>query len=79
MQAVINDNEAKMDETGLEAEEKGNGGKSVLFNLKDTAILYDLLNLLWLRQMKSLETSIELNIDSANFRFPFSTRCNLSE
>ena len=79
MQAVINDNEAKMDETGLEAEEKGNGGKSVLFNLKDTPILYDLLNLLWLRQMKSLKTSIELNIDSANFTFPFSTRCNLSE
>ena len=69
-----------MGETGLEAEAKVNGGKSALFNLKDTAIIYDLLNLLlWLRQMKSLETSIELNIDSDNFRFPFSTRCNLSE
>ena len=80
LQAVINGNEAEMDETGLEAEGKGNGGKSALFNLKDTAILYKLLNLLlWLRQMKSLETSIELNIDSANFRYPFSTRCNLSE
>ena len=68
-----------MDETGLEAEGKGNGGKSALFNLKDTAILYELLNLLlWLRQMKSLETSIELNIDSANLRYPFSARCNLS-
>ena len=53
-----------MDETGLGAEGKGNGGKSVLFNLKDTALLCDLLNLLlWLRQIKSLETSIELNID----------------
>ena len=80
LQAVIDGNEAEMDETGLEAEGKGNGGKSALFNLKDTAILYDLPNLLsWLRQMTSLETSIELNIDSANFRFPFSTRCNLSE
>ena len=55
---------------GLEVEGKGNGGNSALFNLKDTAILYDLLNLLlWL---ESLETSIELNIDSASFRFPFS-------
>ena len=77
LQAVINGNEAEMDETGLEVEGKGNGGNSALFNLKDTAILYDLLNLLlWL---ESLETSIELNIDSASFRFPFSTRCNLSE
>ena len=80
LQSVINGNEAEMDEAGLEAEGKGNGGKSALFNFKDTTILYDLLNLLlWLRQMKSLETSIELNIASANFRFPFSTRCNLSE
>ena len=77
LQAVINGNEAEMDETGLEVEGKGNGGNSALFNLKDTAILYDLLNLLlWL---ESLETSTELNIDSASFRFPFSTRCNLSE
>ena len=77
VQAVINGNEAEMDETGLEVEGKGNGRNSALFNLKDTAILYDLLNLLlWL---ESLETSIELNIDSASFRFPFSTRCNLSE
>ena len=77
LQAVINGNEAEMDETGLEVEGKGNGGNSALFNLKDTAILYDLLNLLlWL---ESLKTSIELNIDSASFRFPFSTRCNLSE
>ena len=54
LQAVINGNEAEMDETGIEAEGKGNGGKSALFNLKDTAILYELLNLLsWLRQMKS--------------------------
>ena len=39
LQAVIDGNEADMDETGLEAEEKGNGGKLALFNLKDTAIL----------------------------------------
>ena len=77
--AVINSNEAETDETFLEAERKDNGGKSVLFNLKDTAILFDLLNSLWLPQMMSLETYIELNIDSANFRFPFFTRCNLSE
>ena len=38
LQAVINGNEAEMDETGLEAEGKGNGGKSALLNLKDTAI-----------------------------------------
>ena len=70
LQAVINGNKAEMDETGLETEGKGNGGKSALFNLKDTAILYGLLNIfLWLGQMKPLETSIELNIDSANFRF----------
>ena len=77
LQTVINGNEAEMDQTGLEVEGKGNGGNSALFNLKDTAILYDLLNLLlWL---ESLETSIELNIDSASFWFPFSTRCNISE
>ena len=75
MQAVINGNEEEMDETGLEVEGKGNGGNSALFNLKDTAILYDLLNLLlWL---ELLETSIKLNIDSASFRFPFSTRCSV--
>ena len=56
-----------MDETGLEIEGKGNGRKSVLLNLKDTAILYDLLNLLWLLQMMPLETSTELNIDSRQF------------
>ena len=38
LQAVINGNEAVMDETGLEAEGKGNGRKSALFNLKDTVI-----------------------------------------
>ena len=77
LQAVTNGNKAELDETSLEVERKGNGGNSALFNLKDTALLYDLLNLLlWL---ESLETSIELNIDSASFRFPFSTRCNLSE
>ena len=78
--AVKNGNEAEIDGSGLEAEGKVNGGNSALFNLKDTVILYHLLNLLLrLRQMKSLEISIELTIDSANFRFLFSTRCNLSE
>ena len=49
LQAVINGNETEMDETGLEVVGKGNGGNSALFNLKDTAILYDMLNLLsWL-------------------------------
>ena len=38
LQTVINGNEGEMDETGLEAEGKGYGGKSVLFNLKDTTI-----------------------------------------
>ena len=77
LQAVINGNEGEMDETGLEVDGKGNGGNSALFNLKGTAILYNLLNLLlW---FESLETSIELNIDSASFRCPFSTRCNLSK
>ena len=77
LQAVINGTEAELDKTGLEVEGKGNGGNSALFNLKDTAILYDLLNLLlW---SESLETSIELNIDSSSFRFPFSTRCDLLE
>ena len=79
LQALINGNEAETDETGLETEGKGNQGKSALFKLKDTATLYDLLNSLWLLQMMPLETSVALNIDSANFRFPFSTRCNLSE
>ena len=80
LQAVINGNEADVDETGLEAEGKGNGRKSALFNLKDTVILYEMINLLlWLQQMNSLESSIELNIDSANFRYPFSTRCDLTE
>ena len=80
LQAVVNSNVAEMDKTGLEVEGKGNGGKSALFNLKDTSILYDLLDLLlWLQQMKSFETTIELSIDSANFKFPFSKRCNLSK
>ena len=69
LQALINDNEAEMDETGLEIEGKGNGENSVLFNLKDTAILYALLNLLL--RLESLDTSIELNIDSTSFRFLF--------
>ena len=77
LQAVINGNEAEMDETGLEVEGKRNGGNSALSNLKDTAILYDLLNLLLC--LKSLENSIELNIASASFRFSFSARCNPPE
>ena len=57
LQAVINGNEAEMDETGLEVEEKGNGENSAFFNLKGTTVLYDLLNLLlWL---ESLENSIQ--------------------
>ena len=79
LEAVINDNEAETDQTGLETEGKSSGRKSAVFNLKDTAILYNLLNSLWLLKMMSLKTSIELNNDSANFRFPFSTRCNLFE
>ena len=78
LQAVINGNEAD-GQAGLGTEGKGNGGKSVLFNLKDATILCDLLNFLWLLLMMSLETSIEKNIDLANFRFPFPTRCNRSE
>ena len=42
--AVINGNEAETGERFLDAKGKGNGGKSALFNLKDTAILYDLIN-----------------------------------
>ena len=38
LQAVINGNEAEMDETGLEVEGKSNGGISAFFNLKDTVI-----------------------------------------
>ena len=37
-QSVINGNEAEMDETGLDGEGKGYGGKAVLFHSKDTAI-----------------------------------------
>ena len=36
LQVVINDNEAEMDKTGLEAEGKCSGGKSFLFYLKDS-------------------------------------------
>ena len=39
LHAVANDNEAGTEETGLDTVEKDNGGKSKLFNLKDTAIL----------------------------------------
>lgn len=54
LQAVINGNETDADETGLETERKGNGEKSTLFSLKDRAILYNLLNLLWLLHMMTL-------------------------
>ena len=50
-----------------------------MFNLKDKAILYDIRNCLCLLQVTPLQFSIELNIASANFRFPFRTRCLLSE
>ena len=77
LKTVINGNEVEMDGPGWEVEGKGNGGNSALFIWKTQPFLYDLLNLLlWL---ELLETSIELNIDSASFWFPFSTRCNLSE
>ena len=76
---VSNDNEAGTEETGLDTVEKDNRGKSKLFNLKDTATLQDVRNCLCLLQLKSLQILIELNIDSANFRFPFSTKCKLSE
>ena len=46
LQAVINGSEAEIDETCFEVEGKGNGRNSSLLYLKDTAILYDLLNLL---------------------------------
>lgn len=75
--AVINGSESEGDERFLEAEGKRNGGKLVLLNLIETAILYDLLNALQLLQMMSLETCIELNIDSSNIRIPFFTRRNL--
>ena len=39
LHAVANDNEAGTEEAGLDTVEKDNGGKSKLFNLKDTAIL----------------------------------------
>lgn len=75
--SVINGSESEGDERFLVAEGKRNGGKLVLFNLIETAILYDLLNALQLLQMMSLETCIELNINSSNIRIPFFTRRNL--
>lgn len=75
--SVINGSESEGDERFLEPEGKRNGGKLVLFNLIETAILYDLLNALQLLQMMSLETCIELNINSSNIRIPFFTRRNL--
>ena len=39
LHAEAKDNEAETEETGLDTVEKENGGKSKLFNLKDTAIL----------------------------------------
>ena len=78
--AVINANEEETDETLLEAEAKGNGGILTLFNLKDAVILYELRNSLWLLQMISLETFIELNVDSdiKYFRFRFIKLFNLN-
>ena len=74
-----NYNEAGTEETGLDTVEKDNARKSKLFNLKDTAILYDIRNCLCLLQVTPLRFLIKMNIDSANFRFSFSTRCTLSE
>ena len=79
LHAVKNYNEAGTEETGLDTVEKDNARKSKLFNLKDTAILYDIRNCLCLLQVTPLRFLIKMNIDSANFRFPFSTRCTLSE
>ena len=39
LHAVANDNERGAKETGLDTVEKDRGGKSELFNLKDTVIL----------------------------------------
>ena len=39
LHAVANDNEAGTEGTGLDTVEKDRGGKSKLFNLKETAIL----------------------------------------
>ena len=47
--------------------------------MKDTSILWDIRNCLCLLQVTPLQFSIEVNIDSANFRFPFFTRCTLSK
>ena len=79
LHAVKNYNEAGTEETGLDTVEKDNARKSKLFNLKDTAILYDIRNCLCLLQVTPLRFLIKMNIESANFRFPFSTRCTLSE
>ena len=77
LNAVANDNKAGTEETGLDTVEKDNWGKSKLFNLKDTAILLNTRNCLL--QVTPLQFLIELNTDSANFIFPFSTRCTLSK
>ena len=82
LHVVANDNEAGTEETGLDAVGKNKVGKSKLFNLKDTAILQDIRNCLWslwLLKVTPLQFLIELNTDSANFRFPFSTRYTLSK
>ena len=39
LNAVVHESEAKTKEAGLDTVELSNGGKSTLFNLKDTAIL----------------------------------------
>ena len=69
---MANDNEARTEETDLDTVENDKGGKSKLFNFKDTS---DIRNCLCLLQVTPLQLLIELNIDSANFRFSFSTRC----
>ena len=69
LHALANDNEPGTEETGLDIVEKNKGGKSKLLHLKDA----------YIRNSGWYKFSIGLNIDSANFRFPFSTRCILSK
>ena len=66
-------------EHDLEKLGKNNGGKSALFKLNDTTILQGLWNWIWLLCLMLLKLLIKLNIDSANLRWPFSTKCTLSK
>ena len=44
LHAVANGNDTETEKQDLEKVGKGNGGKSAVFNLKDAAVSYDLLN-----------------------------------